>query len=132
MRRSHSNDIVILGAALAACVVSSAHGADPSRKPPPTIRTPPRIDAEACARTVKYPQEAREGAIEGDVKLRVTVDAEGKVTDVTVLKGLGGGLTEAAVDALKHKCRFSPAIDSNGKRVSYVIPTYTWSFALPE
>jgi periplasmic protein TonB len=115
-------------------------GAPPGGKPGPPAYKPvadvyvkklPDIDGEACARMVQYPSEAEQLGIEGDVKLRVSLDETGKVHEIKVLHGLGHGLDEAAKNALMHKCKFSPAIGTDGKPVAYVIQTYTWTFDLP-
>jgi protein TonB len=95
-----------------------------------TIKTLPDIDEDACSRTVTYPQEARDLGIEGDVKLRVAVDATGKVTDVKVLSGLGHGLDREAAEALKHKCKFTAAIASDGHPVPFVIEVYKFHFEI--
>jgi TonB family protein len=96
-----------------------------------TIQTPPEIDSEACGRTITYPSEAQQLGIEGAVRLRVNLDAEGRVREAKVLEGLGHGLDEAAVFALKHKCRFTPAIASDGKPIEYVISSYVFHFEIP-
>ena len=54
-----------------------------------------------------YPEEARQSDIEGVVKLNLTVDTEGRVTDVRVVKGLGYGLDEEAARRAK-RIRFLP------------------------
>jgi len=48
-----------------------------------------------------YPEAARRAGIEGKVILKLTVSREGRVTGVTVLRGLPLGLTEAAVQAVR-------------------------------
>jgi protein TonB len=95
------------------------------------VKTLPEIDGEACARMVTYPQEAEQAGIEGEIKLRVALDEQGKVHDIKVLSGLGHGLDQAAMNALKYRCKFKPAVDTTGKPVAYVIQTYTWTFELP-
>jgi periplasmic protein TonB len=95
------------------------------------IKTMPDIDSDACGKTIQYPAEAEQLGIEGDVKLRVSLDEKGHVHDVKVLSGLGHGLDQAAMHALKHKCRFSPAIATDGKAVPYVIPAYVFHFEIP-
>jgi periplasmic protein TonB len=95
------------------------------------IKQLPEIDGEACARTVSYPQEAEQLGIEGEVKLRVSLDEAGKVHEIKLLKGLGHGLDQAAMNALRYKCRFKPAIGTDGKPAPYIIQTYTWTFELP-
>jgi protein TonB len=95
------------------------------------IATMPEIDTDACGRTISYPDEATQAGIEGDVRLRVSLSPEGRVYAVRVLSGLGHGLDRAAMEALKHRCRFSPAIGRGGKPVAFVIQSYTFHFQLP-
>ena len=95
------------------------------------VATMPEIDTDACGRTIAYPNEAEEAGIEGDVRLRVALTPEGNVYAVRVLSGLGHGLDRAAIEALKHRCRFSPAIGKAGKPVAFVIQSYTFHFQLP-
>jgi TonB family protein len=53
-----------------------------------------------------YPEIAKRMRISGVVKLEVTVDADGKVTDVKPVSG-NGMLSQAAQDAVR-KWRFAP------------------------
>jgi protein TonB len=55
----------------------------------------------------KYTDEARAAAVEGTVVLDLVVGENGRTRDIHVVSGLGHGLTEAAVQALKD-CRFTP------------------------
>jgi periplasmic protein TonB len=55
-----------------------------------------------------YTEEARRRGIEGDVVLEIVVRADGTVGNVKVLQGLGGGLDQRAIDAVR-QWRFSPA-----------------------
>jgi protein TonB len=91
----------------------------------------PQIDTEACGRTITYPKDAEQNGIEGKVRLRVALDERGRVSSVRVLSGLGHGLDQAAVDALRHKCRFKPALARGGHPVPFVIESYTFTFELP-
>ena len=67
--------------------------------------TPPSV-----LREVKpdYTEEARRRGIAGDVVLEIVVKADGGVGQVRVLQGLGSGLNERAVDAVR-QWRFAPA-----------------------
>lgn len=56
----------------------------------------------------KYPEAARRAAREGLVNLEFTVDVNGRATDIKVVKPIGFGFDEAAIDAVK-KWRFTPA-----------------------
>ncbi|HZS38166.1 MAG TPA: TonB family protein [Polyangia bacterium] len=95
------------------------------------IKTMPEIDDDACGRAIEYPREAEQLGIEGTVKLRVALDEKGHVHDIKVTSGLGHGLDQAAMFALKYKCRFSPAIATDGKPVPYVISEYKFNFEIP-
>ncbi len=68
------------------------------------------IAAPGLLREVRpdYTEEARRRGIEGDVVLEIVVRADGNVGDVKVLQGLGGGLNQRAIDAVR-QWRFSPA-----------------------
>ena len=77
---------------------------------------PPRV-----LREVKpdYTEAARGEAVEGDVLLEVIVLADGSVGEVRVLRGLGFGLDERAVAAMR-RWRFHPA-DRRGVPVSVFV-----------
>ena len=55
-----------------------------------------------------YTEEARRRAISGEVVLEIIVRSDGRVGAVKVLQGLGAGLDQRAVDAVR-QWRFSPA-----------------------
>ncbi len=95
------------------------------------IKSMPDIDSDACGKTITYPAEAEQLGIEGDVKLKVALDEKGHVHDIKVISGLGHGLDEAAMFALRHRCKFSPAVATDGKPVPYVIPAYVFHFEIP-
>lgn len=80
------------------------------------------------AAEAEYTQEAIDNRVEGAVKLRLTLDAQGNVTKVEVLEGLGFGLDENAVAAAE-KFLFEPA-EINGVP-SPVVLGFTITFELP-
>lgn len=55
-----------------------------------------------------YTEEARRRGVEGDVELEIVVRADGTVGNVRVIRGLGSGLDQRAVDAVR-QWRFAPA-----------------------
>jgi TonB family protein len=67
--------------------------------------TPPSI-----VREVKpdYTEEGRRRGIEGDVVMEIVVRSDGSVGAVTLLQGLGAGLDQRAIDAVR-QWRFTPA-----------------------
>ena len=68
------------------------------------------ITPPAIVREVKpdYTEEARRRGIAGDVDLEIVVRADGNVGNVTLIHGLGSGLDQRAIDAVR-QWRFSPA-----------------------
>jgi protein TonB len=68
------------------------------------------IDPPVLLREVKplYTEEARRRGITGEVVLEIVVRADGAVGDVRLLEGLGYGLDQRAIDAVR-QWRFSPA-----------------------
>ena len=55
-----------------------------------------------------YSEEARRRGVEGDVVMEIVVRHDGSVGDVRVLQGLGQGLDERAIAAVR-RWRFAPA-----------------------
>lgn len=68
-------------------------------------------------KTVNYPEIAKKAGVEGVVVVRFTVDREGKVKDITVLKGIGAGCDEEAARVVSLMKGWS-AGKQNGKAVS--------------
>ena len=68
------------------------------------------ISPPSLLREVKpdYTDDGRRRGIEGDVELEIVVRSDGSVGDVTLGRGLGAGLDQRAVDAVR-QWRFSPA-----------------------
>ena len=85
----------------------------------------PELDSEVRA---PYPPEAEARQIEGTVQVRLEINTDGSVHGAHVLKGLGYGLDDAAVRALK-RFRFKPARDRGGRAVPCVI-VYRYTFQL--
>jgi protein TonB len=63
-----------------------------------------------------YPQYAKEHGIQGTVYINFIVNTDGSVTDVNILRGIGGGCDEEAVRIVKQMPKWSPAYQS-GKPV---------------
>jgi TonB family protein len=59
---------------------------------------------------IRYPEAARRAGIEGRVFVRFVVDEEGVPTEITVVRGIGGGCDEAAVAAVRAS-RFRPGLE---------------------
>jgi TonB family protein len=73
-----------------------------------------------------FTEEARKENVTGIVRLRAVLSASGDVTNISVVKGLPGGLTERAISAAK-QIRFRPA-QKDGHTVSqYVTLEYNFN-----
>ena len=64
----------------------------------------------------RYPSSAARRRVEGTVELKLTIDTNGDVTDVEVVRGRRAGLTEAATTAVR-KWKYEPAT-LNGRPVA--------------
>ena len=64
----------------------------------------------------EYSEEARKAKFQGTVLLSVVVDDKGNPRDINILRPLGLGLDEKAIEAVQ-KWRFRPGF-LNGKAVS--------------
>ncbi|MDP1568504.1 MAG: energy transducer TonB [Vicinamibacterales bacterium] len=78
--------------------------------------TPPRLLREVRA---DYTEQARRAGIAGDVVLEITVRRDGTVGDVRLLQGLGAGLDERAVAAVR-QWRFAPS-QLHGTNVDVIV-----------
>ena len=76
----------------------------------------------------KYTEEAKRAAIEGTVILDLIVSETGRTRDIHVVSGLGHGLTEAAIAAIK-ECRFSPG-EKDGAPVAVRVRGFKIRFLL--
>lgn len=66
----------------------------------------------------KYPEEARKNKIEGKVVVQFIINEDGSCSDFKVVKGIGYGCDEAAVEAFKKMPNWKPAM-VNGKSVKF-------------
>jgi len=80
--------------------------------PPGVI--PPTVQSRVA---VQYTDAARQAKIQGGIVLRAVVRKDGTVDSVQVLQGLGYGLDEAAVSAVR-QWKFSPATQ-NGEAIDF-------------
>lgn len=79
--------------------------------------------AEYLGKNIKYPQLARESGIQGRVFINFVVENDGSVTNVKVMRSLGGGCDEEAIRVVKSMPKWKPG-KQRGKpvRVSYNLP----------
>ena len=108
----------------------------PVAPPPPpkpvkrdSIRIGGNVQESKLIRKVEpiYPELAKKARVQGKVTLKITVDEEGNVTDVSVIEG-HPLLDDAAINAVR-QWKYSPTF-LNGKPVS-VMATVTVLFNLP-
>ena len=78
---------------------------------------------EFVGKNIKYPQIARETGIQGRVFVNFVVEPDGSVSNVTVLRGIGGGCDEEAMRVVKNMPKWKPG-KQRGKavRVQYMLP----------
>jgi len=69
----------------------------------------------------EYSDEARKTKYQGAVVVQGIVNLDGRITDIKILKGVGMGLDENAVAAVK-TWRCKPAIGPSGKPVRTLVP----------
>ncbi len=67
----------------------------------------------------KYPEEAKNERVQGVVVLRVVIDTDGKVLDVSPLEDPDPRLTKSAMESVRLWV-FQPALDSSGKPIKVV------------
>jgi protein TonB len=76
---------------------------------------------------ISYPPQAKQASIEGPVVMDLIIDDQGKVRQVSLVRGPGYGLDEAAIEAIQ-KFQFRPAQIAD-KSVAVKI-RYTYRFIL--
>jgi periplasmic protein TonB len=73
-------------------------------------------------RKIVYPEIARLAGIEGRVMVQFVIDEQGRVHNPVVVRGIGGGCDEAAVEAVK-QARFTPGMQRGQPvKVRYTLP----------
>jgi periplasmic protein TonB len=78
---------------------------------------------EYLAKSIKYPQQARETGTKGRVMLTFVVERDGSITDIKVLRDIGSGCGEEAKRVVKEMPKWQPA-KQRGKAVrqQFVLP----------
>lgn len=71
---------------------------------------------------INYPEIARIAGIEGRVIVKFIIDEKGNVVNPQVIRGIGGGCDEEAINAV-NKVKFTPGMQrGNPVKVSYTLP----------
>jgi protein TonB len=108
----------------------------PAAAPAPAapVVVAPRVDFATDCTVPDYPREAQEEGATGETRLRVTVAAQGQVTDVQVTHSAGPTrahklMDRALVAAVRQTCHFTPGtVDGKPQSLSRDV-TYVWKLA---
>ncbi|MCK5846333.1 MAG: energy transducer TonB [Bacteroidales bacterium] len=60
------------------------------------------------SKAIVYPEMAKESGIQGTVYVTFVVEKNGSISNVKVLRGIGGGCDEAAINAIKGMPKWKP------------------------
>ena len=72
---------------------------------------------------LKYPEIAKENGIQGRVTLQFTIEKDGRITNVTVVRGVDASLDNEAVRVVSKSPKWSPGYkDGKPVRVTYTFP----------
>ena len=75
------------------------------------------------AQNIRYPEQARAENIEGTVYASFIVNKDGKVSNPFILKDIGGGCAQSAVDVILNMPKWEPAYqDGNPVAIKLTIP----------
>jgi len=73
--------------------------------------------------TIKYPKLARESGIQGLVFVTFVVEKDGNISNVRILRGIGGGCDEEAIRVIKNMPKWIPGKQRNASvRVQFNMP----------
>jgi len=74
-------------------------------------------------RNLRYPMVAREQEISGRVIVRFIIEKNGSLSDIRIIRGIGGGCDEEAVRVLKNSPPWASGVQNGQKvRVAYTMP----------
>ena len=79
--------------------------------------------AQYITDNIKYPQKAKRKKISGKVFVSFIVEKDGSVSNVEVIRGIGGGCDEEAIRVVSNMPKWEPGTQ-RGKpvRVKYILP----------
>ena len=78
---------------------------------------------EFLSGNIKYPETAKDKNISGRVFIQFVIEKDGAVSNVKVMKGIGGGCDEEAVRVVKSMPKWKPGMqDGKPVRVNYTLP----------
>jgi protein TonB len=87
---------------------------------------------EFVAQHLRYPKEARENGVQGDVVAQFVVDSEGSIRNIRIARSLGLGTDEEVIRVLQSMPKWIPGYHS-GKPVAvrFMMP-FKFKFSEPE
>lgn len=86
--------------------------------------------AKFIQRNLRYPDVAQEIGLQGKVFISFVVEKDGSVSNVTLLRGIGGGCDEEALRVIRKSPKWKPGRQNNQSvRVRYQMPL---SFAISQ
>lgn len=76
-------------------------------------------------KNLEYPAAAQENGIQGRVTLQFTIEADGSISNIRVLRGIDPTLDQAAIDVLKKSPKWTPGKQRDkAVRVTYNFPIF--------
>jgi len=80
-----------------------------------------RIDF--MVKNITYPEKAKKNNIQGTVFVTFVIETDGSITNVKVLRGIGGGCDEEAVRVIKLMPKWNPGMQrGEAVRTQFNIP----------
>jgi len=74
-------------------------------------------------KNIKYPRQAQELRIQGTVFISFVVEKDGSVTQISLLRGIGGGCDEEALRVVQNMPRWNPGkMGTHTVRASFSLP----------
>ncbi len=112
-------------------ITPTAPPAPPAPPPPPRVIQPvaPRANLQGLISADDYPASAQRNGEQGTVRVRLTVDERGRVSNCEVTSGSGSSaLDSATCRLLRSRARFTPARDNQGNPTTdtYNSPPIRW------
>lgn len=75
------------------------------------------------SKNIKYPLLAMERGIQGKVYTSFIIEADGSITNIKILRGIGGGCDEEAIRVIHSMPKWIPGRHNNKNvRVEYTLP----------
>lgn len=80
---------------------------------------------------LRYPEAAQKTGTQGTIRVQITIEKDGSLSEVKALDNPGGGLAEEAVRVLKQGPKWNPAEQNGGKVANRLIQSITFKLGTP-